>query len=79
MILVRADGMVGLGGRVVSHPEMIRVVRALLQENPSALVQVKADADTEANVVIEVMEKLREAGAGYLVLLTKDEGLAEGR
>ncbi|MFN7173098.1 MAG: ExbD/TolR family protein [Thermaurantiacus tibetensis] len=77
VILVRADGLVGLNGRVLSHPEMIRTIRALLQENPAALVQVKADGATEANVVIEVLEKLREAGAGYVVLLTKGAGLVE--
>jgi biopolymer transport protein ExbD len=77
VILIRDDGLVGLNGRVLSHPEMIRAVRSLLTENPAALVQVKADASAEANLVIEVLEKLREAGAGYVVLLTRGAGLVE--
>ncbi|WP_448581351.1 ExbD/TolR family protein [Thermaurantiacus sp.] len=77
VILVKADGMVGLNGRVVSHPEMIRAVRSLLAANPAALVQVKADGSADANLVIDVLEKLREAGAGYVVLLTRGAGLIE--
>lgn len=77
VVLVRADGMVGLNDRELSRPELLQAVSRLLQENPGALVQVKADAETDANVVIEVMEELREAGVGYLVLLTRGAGVEE--
>lgn len=77
VVLVRADGMVGFNARPMTRPELLQAVQALLAEDPGALIQVKADADTEANVVIAVMEELRDAGVGYIVLLTKGAGLEE--
>jgi biopolymer transport protein ExbD len=75
VVLVRADGMVGLNERMYTRPQLLQAVSALLAERPDALIQVKADAKTDANVVIGVMEDLRQAGVSYIVLLTKGEGL----
>ncbi len=75
VILVRADGMVAVNNQVMNQPAMIARVTSALADDPAALVQVKADGDAEANGVIAVMEQLREAGVGYIVLLTKGASL----
>jgi biopolymer transport protein ExbD len=77
VVLLRADGMVGFNQDVMTRPELLQAVSALLTANPNALIQIKADADADANLVIEVMEQLREAGVGYIVLLTKGAGVVE--
>lgn len=75
VILVRADGAVAIGERSMSRPDLLQAVGRLVREAPDALVQLKADGDTEAAVVIALMEDLREVGVGYIVLLTKGVGL----
>lgn len=75
VILVRADGAVALGERAMSRPDLLQTIGRLVREEPDALVQLKADGDTEAALVIALMEELREVGVGYIVLLTKGVGL----
>ena len=75
VVLVRSDGQVALNDQAMTHPQLLNAVSEVLATQPDALVQLKADAGTEANVVIEVMEELREAGVSYLVLLTRGAGL----
>jgi len=64
-----------VNNKVMNQPAMIASVTRAMADNPAALVQVKADGDAEANGVIAVMEELREAGVGYIVLLTKGASL----
>ncbi len=78
VVLIRSDGLVGLNGRILEREDLARAVRLILANDASALVQVKADAGTEANVVIAVLEELRDAGAGYIVLLTRGAGPIDG-
>jgi biopolymer transport protein ExbD len=78
MILIRPDGAVALGDRAMTRPELLTTIAALVRDQPDALVQLKADGDTDADLVIGLMEELRETGVGYLVLLTKGVGLEEG-
>jgi biopolymer transport protein ExbD len=75
VILIRPDGALALGDRAMARPELLSTVAALVREQPDALVQLKADGDTDADLVIALMEDLRESGVGYLVLLTKGVGM----
>lgn len=75
VILIRPDGALALGSRPMARPELLSAVGAIVRANPEALVQLKADAEADANLVIGLMEELREVGVGYLVLLTKGVGL----
>ncbi len=77
VVLVAADGSLGLNDTLMSKPELISALTMLLNENPDALVQIKADADSDAASVIQLMEDLREAGVGYIVLLTKGAGMED--
>lgn len=75
VILVRDDGTVAVNNRIMNRPDMVTAVAQVMADNPAALVQVKADADADANGVIAVMEALRESGVGYIVLLTRGASL----
>ncbi len=75
VILIRPDGAVALGDRAMTRPDLLASIAALVKARPDALVQMKADGDTDADLVIGLMEDLREAGVGYLVLLTKGVGM----
>ncbi|MFN7175494.1 MAG: ExbD/TolR family protein [Thermaurantiacus sp.] len=77
VILIRPDGAVALGDRAMTRPELLATVAEIVRQQPDALVQLKADGDTDADLVIGLMEDLRESGVGYLVLLTKGVGLED--
>ncbi len=77
VVLIDEDGRVALDDRELSRDELTDAVRAALTSRPGALIQVKPDAEAEAVTVIEVMEEIRDAGAGYIVLLTVGRASAE--
>ncbi len=71
IVLVGADGAVVFNGQLMSDDSvLIRTAALWLLYHPDSAIQLKADADAEAARVIEVMERLRDAGARSLVLLT---------
>lgn len=75
ILLIHADGRLALNNQQMSLPDAISHIADALRADPSGLVQVKADGIADANQVIATMESLREAGVGYIVLLTKGSGL----
>ncbi len=71
IILIGADGSVAFNGQLLPDDgALIRNTALWLTYSPGTAIQLKADADAEAARVIQVMERLREAGARSLVLLT---------
>jgi len=79
VVLIDEDGRIALDDRELSRDELTAAVRAALTSRPGALIQVKPDAEAEAVTVIEVMEEIRDAGAGYIVLLTVGRASAEAQ
>lgn len=77
VVLVRADGAVALNDHELSRPQLLQEVSTLLATDADVLIQIKADADAEAGLVIEVMEELRDVGVSYIVLLTRGAGAEE--
>lgn len=77
VILIDKKGRIALDDREVPKDELARIVREVMETNPTALIQLKPDAEADAVQVIEVMESIRDAGAQYLVLLTVGRGSAE--
>lgn len=77
VVLIDEDGRVALDDRELTRDELTDAVRTALTSRPGALIQVKPDAEAEAVTVIEVMEEIRDAGAGYIVLLTVGRASAE--
>ncbi len=77
VVLIGPDGSVAFNNEMVNRPELIRGVRQLLQDDPGALVQIKADGEADANTIIGIMEDLRDAGVAYLILLARGGDVAE--
>jgi biopolymer transport protein ExbD len=74
-ILIGADGSVAfMGVRMGSDEELVRTATVWFARRPDSSIQLKADSEADAVRVIEVMERLREAGAQYLVLITVSGG-----
>ena len=73
VVLISEAGSIALDDRVIPQHMVAAEIDAALTQRPGALIQLKPDADTEADLVIEVMEAIREGGADYIVLLTVAE------
>ncbi|MEL6258908.1 MAG: biopolymer transporter ExbD, partial [Pseudomonadota bacterium] len=78
VVLVDADGRIALDDRVLTREDLAQAVNDALVAKPGALIQLKPDSDADAVQVIEIMEEIRDAGAGYIVLLTVGRASAEG-
>ena len=70
-LIVEADGFVWLGDRVMDAKMAGLFVKQHLGEEGARRVAVKADRDAPADVVLELMEGLREAGVEQVTLLTE--------
>ncbi len=70
VILVGEGGEIAVGERSVPRDGLEAEVRRLLTTKADLLIQLKPDARAEASEVIAIMEDIRNAGAGYIVLLT---------
>ena len=74
VVLVSENGEVALDDRPLERDELTGAVRAALEAQPGALIQLKPDGGADALTIIEIMEEIREAGAEYIVLLTVGRG-----
>jgi biopolymer transport protein ExbD len=70
VFLVDDSGRIALGERIVTKADLPGVVRETLTANPEALIQLKPDTGADAAGVIDIMERIREGGAEYIVLVT---------
>ncbi|MEO0983007.1 MAG: biopolymer transporter ExbD [Pseudomonadota bacterium] len=70
VVLVDADGQIALDDQVLTRETLADAVNQALVAKPGALIQLKPDGGADAVEVIEIMEEIRDAGAGYIVLLT---------
>ena len=73
IVLVAADGRLALDGEEMPETALGDAVADWLAEWPASNVQLKADARSEATLVVAVMERLRDAGVDHLQLLTVPE------
>ena len=60
-LLVNASGMVLLDGEVIEVRDITRVIKERLQANPLLVVSVKTDKQTQYDVYIDVLDKLKKA------------------
>ena len=70
IVLIDADGRIALNGEPLRRDALAEAVRAALARAPRTVIQVKPDAEAEADALIAAMEEIRDAGAQTLVLLT---------
>ena len=71
---IGATGDMALDGRKIDMTELIVTLTDILRQNPATQIQLKADADLDANRLIKIMETLRLIGVGKLTLVTVHEG-----
>lgn len=69
-ILLSADGRMAVGERTLDSLMLRRLIADRLVAEPDLRVQVRADERLAADVMLEVMEVLRQAGVEKLRLLT---------
>lgn len=63
-----------LDGRRVDTTELIVTLTDILRQDPATQIQLKADADLDANHLIKIMEILRLIGVRKLTLVTEHAG-----
>lgn len=74
VVLVGADGRLALEDDVLDLDGLARAVAARLTEAADAPVWVKADARADAVVLVDVLDRLRQAGVAEVRLLTAQGG-----
>ena len=60
-LLVNAAGDVLLDGEILEVRDITRVIKERLQSNPLLVVSVKTDKQTQYDVYIDVLDKLKKA------------------
>lgn len=73
-ILVAEDGRLALDGDVVDEAGLVAAIAARLAREEALSVRLRADGAVAATRVVEVMERLRDAGVTRLRLLTLPKG-----
>lgn len=69
-VLIGADKRLALDGKVMNADALEKAVAERIDSSGSTVVRVKADGSAEGVRVVEVMERLRQAGVAKLRLLT---------
>lgn len=69
-VLIGADKRLALDGKVMNADALEKAVAKRIDSGESTVVRVKADGRAEGVQVVEVMERLRQAGVAKLRLLT---------
>lgn len=71
VILLNADGRLAYGDREVNDQELQDLIaRRMVESGRQEPIKLKADAKVETDRLIEVMQRLKEAGVEQLTLLT---------
>ncbi|MDX1653716.1 MAG: biopolymer transporter ExbD [Candidatus Competibacteraceae bacterium] len=74
-LLIDRQGRLALEGSTLEEAQLASALgQRLSEEGAGTTVRIKADARLEAGRLIEVMDRLREAGAEELLLLTTGGG-----
>ena len=75
VLLIGSDGQLALGAEPVDQQLLVDTLQALTPASGQRHIQIRADAGVDAQYLIAVMARLREAGIEKLRLLTiKDDG-----
>jgi biopolymer transport protein ExbD len=69
VLLLAADGRLALGEEALELDALPARLRALLESNPEARIKLKADAEVTSPLLLDTLDRLREAGVERIVLL----------
>jgi biopolymer transport protein ExbD len=68
--LIAADGRIAFQEDTLELNEISSVVKKIIDESPSQVFKIKADASANSGIVIDTLEILRDSGAKKTLLLT---------
>jgi biopolymer transport protein ExbD len=71
VVVVGMHGELIVNDRLISEKSLLPAVSNLLAENPRKIISLKADARSDAEKMIEIMNLLRKAGGQNLSLVTQ--------
>ncbi len=69
-ILINREGRVAINEEEVSHIELENKVRTLVRENPDIVISLRTDRRSKYFHMIDVLDRLRSAGAEKISLST---------
>lgn len=69
VLLLAADGRLALGEEAIEPDALPQKLRALLESDPEARIKLKADAEVKSPLLLDTLDRLREAGIERIVLL----------
>lgn len=72
-LLINAAGNVAIDGEVVEIRDITRIIKDRLQSNPLLVVSVKTDKQTQYDVYMDVIDKLKKAEATRISLAEPEE------
>lgn len=75
VVLLAADGRLAIGEQEVDQQELRRLIGEQLSAQPDLQVQLKADSQLAAQLLIEIMDLLRATGVEKIMLLTALEDM----
>ena len=70
MLLVGRNGELAVDGEVMVPERMRQIITERFRQDSTTKLRLKADANADAVLIVEVMETLRDAGVEKLQLLT---------
>lgn len=75
VVLLGADGELAFAGETLEDDDaLVGVVEQRLQSDSDFRLRLKADGRVSSRRLLDIMDRLREAGAERLLLLTADRG-----
>jgi biopolymer transport protein ExbD len=72
-LLINAVGNVAIDGEIVEIRDISRIIKERLQLNPLLVVSVKTDKQTQYDVYLDVIDKLKKAEATRISLAEPEE------
>jgi biopolymer transport protein ExbD len=60
-ILINAAGQVALDGQIIDVAEITNIIKDKLQNNPLLVASVKTDKNTQYEIYIDVLDRLKKA------------------
>jgi biopolymer transport protein ExbD len=72
-LLINAVGNVAIDNEIVEIRDITRIIKERIQENPLLVVSVKTDKQTQYDVYLDVIDKLKKAEAKRISLAEPEE------
>ena len=72
-LLVNAAGNVAIDGQIIEVRDITRIIKERLQSNPLLVVSVKTDKQTQYDIYLDVIDKLKKAEATRISLAEPEE------